>query len=119
MDELDAPAVCNRVAGDGAGGEPDGEESPFDSERSKGLISASVMGFSKDSIELLCVGARDGVTDGCDGGPGSVRELGGPVTGWLADVSALVKCPSQVHPPADWQCFRHIRRRHRWATQVT
>ena len=33
MDELYEPAVCKRVAGDGAGGEPDGEELPFDSER--------------------------------------------------------------------------------------
>jgi hypothetical protein len=83
-DELDAPTVCKRVAGDGAGGEPEGEESlppPFDSERSKGSISASVMGFSKNNIELLCVGARDGATDGHDGGPGSIRELEGPATG--------------------------------------
>ena len=84
MDELDAPAVCKRVAGDGAGGEPEGEESllpPFNSERSKGSISALVMGFLKDSIELLCIGARDGTTDGYNGGPGNSWEFEGPATG--------------------------------------
>jgi hypothetical protein len=43
----------------------------------------------------------------------------GAATGWLRDISVAMKCPSQIHPPADRQCFRHMRRRHKWATRVT